>query len=354
MILVGGSTRIPAVRALVKELYGEGPEQSVNPDEVVALGAAVQAGVLGGEVKDIVLLDVTPLSLGIETARRRHDEAHQRNTTYPDEEVRGLLHRGGQPAAVEIKVLQGEREIAKDNKILGKFAPRRDPARAARRAADRGHVRHRRERHSPCPPRTRARARRRTSRSPAASTLSEDEVEKMVKDAEAFAERGRGEARRGGHEELRGLHGVPDREAARRVWRQASGGGQGEGQGEGRGAQGGDRGGQPRGHEDEAGGAADGGDGDGPVDVPGGRGWRASSAGRRRRGPGRAAPAGRRRPGRRHRRRVLLRQVNASVIVSSSVDGGGTDAQHASRVNDLRIRIYKRLKQTKTLCRVSR
>ncbi len=97
VVLVGGSTRIPRVQQIVKELFGKEPHKGVNPDEVVAVGAAIQAGVLAGDVKDLLLLDVTPLSLGHRDAGRRDDHAHPRNTTIPTQEERDLLDGGGQP-----------------------------------------------------------------------------------------------------------------------------------------------------------------------------------------------------------------------------------------------------------------
>ena len=121
VVLVGGSTRIPAVQALVKEYTGKEPNQSVNPDEVVAVGAAVQAGVLAGEVKDIVLLDVTPLTLGIETLGGVMTPLVQRNTTIPVSKSQVFSTADDNQTAVDIHVLQGERPMAKDNKSLGMF-----------------------------------------------------------------------------------------------------------------------------------------------------------------------------------------------------------------------------------------
>ena len=187
VILVGGSTRIPAVRALVKELTGKEPNMSVNPDEVVALGAAVQAGVLGGEVSDIVLLDVTPLSLGLETLGGVMTKLIMRNTTLPTSKSEVFSTAADGQTSVEINVLQGEREFVKDNKSLGNFrldgipsAPRGVPQIEVKfdidangilsvSAADKGT------------------GKVADIKITGASTLSEDEVEKMVKDAEAFA-----------------------------------------------------------------------------------------------------------------------------------------------------------------------
>ena len=121
VVLVGGSSRIPAVQKLVKDYTGKEPNQSVNPDEVVAVGAAVQAGVLAGEVKDIVLLDVTPLTLGIETLGGVMTPLVQRNTTIPVSKSQVFSTAENNQTAVDIQVLQGERPMAKDNKSLGMF-----------------------------------------------------------------------------------------------------------------------------------------------------------------------------------------------------------------------------------------
>lgn len=121
VVLVGGSSRIPAVQQLVKEYTGKEPNQSVNPDEVVAVGAAVQAGVLAGEVKDIVLLDVTPLTLGIETLGGVMTPLVPRNTTIPVSKSQVFSTAENNQTAVDIQVLQGERPMAKDNKSLGMF-----------------------------------------------------------------------------------------------------------------------------------------------------------------------------------------------------------------------------------------
>ncbi|RUS48515.1 molecular chaperone DnaK [Cohnella sp. AR92] len=121
IVLVGGSTRIPAVQEAIKKLTGKEPHKGVNPDEVVALGAAVQAGVLTGEVKDVVLLDVTPLSLGIETAGGVMTKMIDRNTTIPTSKSQVFSTYADNQTQVEIHVLQGERAMAKDNKTLGRF-----------------------------------------------------------------------------------------------------------------------------------------------------------------------------------------------------------------------------------------
>jgi molecular chaperone DnaK len=120
-VLVGGSTRIPLVQQKVKALFGKEPNQSVNPDEVVAIGAAVQGGVLAGDVKDVLLLDVTPLSLGIETLGSVMTKLIERNTTIPSRAQQVFSTASDSQPQVEIRVLQGERDMATDNREVGRF-----------------------------------------------------------------------------------------------------------------------------------------------------------------------------------------------------------------------------------------
>ncbi|MCO5577372.1 hypothetical protein L7F22_058249 [Adiantum nelumboides] len=187
VILVGGSTRIPAVQELVKRLTGKDPNVTVNPDEVVALGAAVQAGVLAGEVSDIVLLDVTPLSLGLETLGGVMTKIIPRNTTLPTSKSEVFSTAADGQTSVEINVLQGEREFVKDNKSLGSFrldgippAPRGVPQIEVKFDIDANGI-------LSVTASDKGSGKKQDITITGASTLPKDEVERMVNEAEKFS-----------------------------------------------------------------------------------------------------------------------------------------------------------------------
>jgi molecular chaperone DnaK len=188
VILVGGMTRMPKVQAKVKSIFGKEPNKSVNPDEVVAIGAAIQGGVLRGDVKDVLLLDVTPLSLGIETLGGVTTKLIERNTTVPTKKSQIFSTAADNQPAVSIHVLQGEREMAHDNKSIGRFelanippAPRGVPQVEVTFDLDANGILH-------VSAKDMGTGKEQSIKITASSGLSEDEIERMKKDAESHAD----------------------------------------------------------------------------------------------------------------------------------------------------------------------
>jgi molecular chaperone DnaK len=188
VVLVGGSTRIPRVQAIVKELFGKEPHKGVNPDEVVAIGAAIQAGVLAGEVKDLLLLDVTPLSLGIETLGGVMTTLIARNTTIPTRKSEVFSTAADNQTSVEVHVVQGERPLARDNRTLGRFhlvgipsAPRGVPQIEVTFDIDANGIVN-------VSAKDRGTQKEQKITITASSGLSKDEVDRMMKEAESHAD----------------------------------------------------------------------------------------------------------------------------------------------------------------------
>ena len=191
VILVGGQTRMPKVQELVRELFGKEPHKGVNPDEVVAVGAAIQAAVLAGEVKDVVLLDVTPLSLGIETLGGVMTKLIERNTTIPTRKAEVFTTAADNQTSVEVHVLQGERPMARDNRTLGRFhlvgippAPRGVPQVEVAFDIDANGILN-------VSARDLATGKQQAITITASSGLAKDEIERMVREAEVHAEEDR-------------------------------------------------------------------------------------------------------------------------------------------------------------------
>jgi molecular chaperone DnaK len=187
VVMVGGSTRMPVIQELVKKLTGKELNQSVNPDEVVAIGAAIQAGVLAGEVRDVVLLDVTPLSLGLETLGGVNTKLIERNTTIPTRKTQVFTTAEDGQTSVDIRILQGEREMANDNKELGRFrlegipaAPRGVPQIEVTFNIDANGIVN-------VSAKDLGTGKEQQIQITASTNLNKDEVDRMVRDAEAFA-----------------------------------------------------------------------------------------------------------------------------------------------------------------------
>jgi molecular chaperone DnaK len=323
VVMVGGMTRMPRVRAVVQEFFGKEPHTGVNPDEVVAMGAAIQAGVLQGDVKDVLLLDVTPLSLGIETLGGVFTRMIDRNTTIPTKKSQTYSTAEDNQNAVTIRVFQGEREMAADNKLLGQFdlvgippAPRGVPQVEVTFDIDANGIVN-------VSARDKGTGKEQQIRIQASGGLSDADIDKMVRDAEQFAEEDKKAPCRGRGEKQRGEPHPYDGAADRGAWRQGrcvaqvrDRGRRGRGPDRGRGR-------RSRSHEPEVAGARAGGDEARPGNLRKGAGRQRLSGRRCRR---RAGQRSRRRRG--SGRRRILRGRRRSQELSHEHDrhpGGGWD-----------------------------
>ena len=220
VVLVGGQTRMPAVQEMVKQVFGKEPHKGVNPDEVVAIGAAIQAGVLKGEVKDILLLDVTPLTLGVETYGGVMTTMIPRNTTIPTSKTETYTTAADGQTSVEVHVLQGERPLAAENKSLGRFildgilpAPRGVPQIEVTFDIDANGILN-------VSAKDKATGKEQKIVIQSSSGLSEAEIQKMVKDAEEHADDDRAPARGDRGPQPGRQRALPGREAPARAGRQ--------------------------------------------------------------------------------------------------------------------------------------